>query len=113
MALILAIRPIMELLSVRSLPLLSSELEKPLRLSLHLQSRVLMRLAAGDSGDALNEVEDAGGRAAFFGEDGLDDGRRLGFREAALPQEIAAVFVGPGDGLLARRLDAVDEGHGR
>ena len=34
-------------------------------------------------------------------------------REAALAQEFAAVLVGAGDDLLPRRLDAVDEGHGR
>ena len=43
----------------------------------------------------------------------FDDLRRLGLGEAALAQEVGAVLVGAGDDLLPRRLDAVDERHGR
>ena len=58
-----------------------------------------MGLVPRDGGDALHEIEDAFGRAAFLGKHGLDDLSRLGLREAALAQELAAILVGAGDDL--------------
>ncbi len=72
-----------------------------------------MRLVAGDRRDPLDEVEDARRRVALLGEHRLDDLRRLPFREATAPQEVAAVLVGFGHDPLARRPDALDEGTGR
>ena len=43
-----------------------------------------MRLVPCNGGDALHEVEDAFGRAAFLGQNGLDDPPRLRLREPAL-----------------------------
>src|ERR1700750_194668 len=40
-------------------------IQKFLRLRLHVQTGILMRLVARDGGDALHEIEDAFGRAAF------------------------------------------------
>ena len=60
-----------------------------------------MCLVARDRRDALHEVEDALRLAAFLGQYGLDDLRRLGFREAALAQELGAIVVIAGDDPLA------------
>ena len=87
--------------------------EQLLGTRLEIEPRVLLGLVARDCGDALHEVEDALGLAAFLSQDGLDDLRRLGFGEAALAQEVAAVLVGAGDDLFPRRSDAVDEGERR
>lgn len=88
---------------------LCGALQERLRAGLHGEARILLRFAPRDCGDALNEVEDAPGRAAFLGEHGLDDLGRLGLREAALLQEFGAVLVGARDDLLPCRADALDE----
>lgn len=80
---------------------------------LQVEPRILVGLVPGDSGDALNEIEYTLGLAPFLGQHRLNDLGGLGFGEAALAQELTAVVVGAGDDLFPRRLDAVDEGHGR
>ena len=57
--------------------------QQHLRLPLHRQPRILLRLRPGYRRDPLHEVEDALGRAAFLGENGLDDPGALGAGEAA------------------------------
>ncbi len=61
----------------------------------------------------MDEVEDALRRAAFLGQNRLDDPPRLCLREPALAEEVLTVLVRPRDDLLARRADAVDKGRGR
>ena len=87
--------------------------EQLLRPRFQIEPGVLMRLVAGDRRDALHEVEDALGLAAFFGEHCLDDLRCLRLAEAALAQEFGAFLVRARDDPLSCRLDAVDERHGR
>ncbi|SMX34632.1 hypothetical protein COL8621_01407 [Actibacterium lipolyticum] len=94
-------------------PSLASSLQQRLRLPLHHQPRILLRLGPGDCRDPLHEVEDALGRAAFLGQNRLDDPPRLRLREPALAEEVLTVLVRPCDDLLPRRADAVDEGRGR
>jgi hypothetical protein len=72
-----------------------------------------MWLVPCDTGYALNKVEDGLRGATFLEEDGVDDPGGLGLREAALAQECCAVLVIAGDDPFPRRLDAVDERHGR
>ena len=87
--------------------------QQHLRLPLHHQPRILLRFRPGDGRDPLHEVEDALGRAAFLGQDRLDDPPRLRLREPALAEEILTVLVRSRDDFLPRRADAVDEGCGR
>ena len=75
--------------------------------ALEIEARVLLGLAAGDRGDALDEVEDTLRRMALLGQHGLDDLRRLGLAEAALAQEVGAILVGARDDALASRPDAL------
>ena len=53
-----------------------------------------MGLIACDGGDTLDEIEDALRLSAFLSEHRVNDLRGLGFREAPLMQEFAAVLVG-------------------
>jgi hypothetical protein len=55
----------------------SGALQQSLGPALKLQTRVLMRLAAGERGDPLHEIEQAFRRAALLMQDGFDDFRRL------------------------------------
>jgi hypothetical protein len=68
-----------------------------------------VRLAAGQRGDPLHEIEDRFGRTAFLGEHRLDDLAGFGFREAAMAKEVAAFVIGAGDNAFARGLDTIDE----
>src|SRR6185437_16346274 len=70
--------------------------EQLLRARLQVEPGVLVGLVARDGGDALHEVKDALRFAPFLGQNRLDDLSRLGLREAALAQELAAVIVGAG-----------------
>ena len=92
--------------SFGALGLLDHLLQQRLRLPLHHQPRILLRLRPGDRRDPLHEVEDALGRAAFLGEDRLDDLAGLRLREAALARKILPVLLCPGDDFLTRRADA-------
>lgn len=71
-----------------------------------------MRLVPCNGGDALHEVEDAFGRAAFLGPYRFDDAGCIGPGEVAPKQEVGAILVGARDGPLARRLDALTKGVG-
>ena len=72
-----------------------------------------MRLVPRDPRDALHEIKDRFRWSAFLHQNSIDDLRGLGLGEAALAQEVLAVFVVSGHDPLPRRLDAVDERHGR
>ena len=72
-----------------------------------------MPLAARKRGNPLDEIKHALRRTAFLLQDGLDDLRRLGFGETALPQEAVAVFVVTGDDPFARSLDTGEKPGGR
>ena len=88
---------------------LSGAIQQLLRAAFEVEPGVLMGLVAGDGGDALDEVENALGLAAFFVQHPLQDFGGLGLAEPALAQEVGSVFVGAGDDLCAGLLDAVDE----
>lgn len=79
--------------------------QEHLRLPLHHQSRILLRLRPGKRRDPLHEVEDALGWAAFLSQHRLHDPPGLGLRESTLAQEILPVLVRPRDDLLARCAD--------
>lgn len=89
------------------------EIEKLLGLAFHVEANILMRLVARNPRDALYEVENRFWRPAFLNQHLIDDLCRLGLGEAALAQETLAIVVVPSDDPLPRRLDAVDERHGR
>src|SRR3546814_15959183 len=82
-------------------------------LALDFEPRVLVGLGPCVRGDPLHEIEQAGGRIAFFGDHRLDDLRGVGLGEAVLAQEGVAVLVGACDDATARRLDAFDYTNGR
>src|SRR3546814_3695834 len=66
-------------------------------LALDFEPRVLVGLGPCVRGDPLHEIEQAGGRIAFFGDHRLDDLRGVGLGEAVLAQEGVAVLVGACD----------------
>ena len=90
-------------------PSLGGSLQQLLCTGLHGEPSVLLSLGPGDRGDALDEVEDALGRAAFFSQHRLNDLVGLRLREAALAQEVGAVLVAAGDDPFACGTDALDE----
>ena len=94
-------------------PQLRRALEELLRLALHFEPGVLLRLRPGDGGDALHEIEYGLRRPTFFGEDCLDDSGRLRLGEAPFAEEVGAVIVAVGDDALARCSNAFDEGSRR
>src|ERR1700746_1862045 len=85
-------------------------IQELLRLCLHLQPSILMRLVARNGGDALHEIEDAFRGAAFLGQHGVAPLGLLGFGEAATTQKFGAILVAACHDPLAGGLDAVDEG---
>ena len=87
-------------------------IQELLRLRLHVQAGILMRLVARDGGDALHEIEDAFRRAAFLRQHRVDHLGCLGLGEAAATQKLGAILVAACHDPLAGGLDAVDEGHG-
>lgn len=84
-----------------------------LRLPLHRQPPILLRLRASHRRDPLHEVEDAPWRAAFLGQNRLDNPPRFRLREPALAEEVLPVLVRLRDDLFPSRADAVDEGRRR
>ena len=86
--------------------------EQLLGTGFEIEPSVLVRLIARDRSDALDEVENGLGLAAFLGEHRLDDLRRLGLAEAALPQKLGPILVGARDYPVTGLGDAVDEGCG-
>jgi hypothetical protein len=88
-------------------------IQKLLGACLIVEPRILMGFGTRYRRDALYEIEDAFGLAAFFGKDGLDDLGGFGFTEAAFLQKLGAIIIGPRDDPFARSLNTVDERHGR
>jgi hypothetical protein len=78
-------------------------------MTLQIETRILLRPAAREGGDALDEVEHGFGRTSFLGQYRVHDLGGLGLPEPALAQEIGAVLVRPRDDALARLPNAVDE----
>src|SRR6266705_4970564 len=68
-------------------------IQKLLRLRLHIQTGILMRLVARDGGDALHEIEDAFRRAAFLRQHRFYHLGGLGLGEAAATQKLGAILV--------------------
>src|SRR5579872_4322613 len=87
-------------------------IQELLRLCLHVEASILMRLVARDGRDALHEVEDAFRGPALLRQHRFYHPGCLGFGEAAATQKLGAILVAMRHDPLARSLDAADEGHG-
>src|SRR6516164_6998461 len=85
-------------------------IQELLRLCLHVEASILMRLVARNGRDALHEIEDAFRRAAFLRQYRFYHLGGLGFREAAATQKFGAILITICHDPFARSLDAVDEG---
>ena len=86
--------------------------QKFLRLRLHIETSVLMRLIAGHGSDALHEIEDALRRVALLRQHRFYHLGCLGLGEASTTQKPGAILVTMCHDPLARGPDAVDERRG-
>src|SRR5258707_15340050 len=87
-------------------------IQELLRLRLHIQTGILMRLVARNGGDALHEIEDAFRRPSFLRQHRVDHLACLGLREAATAQKFGAIPIVAWPDPLSGGLDAVDESRG-
>lgn len=78
------------------------------RPALQFEARVLMRLVAGERGNALHEIKD--GRMTFLVEHGRDDLLGVALRETTLPKEGLVIIIVAGDDLGSCPLYPGEEG---